>query len=606
MSEPRTTDCINDFDIKLANVNGTGSASANMLLMKAIFRMGVPVVGKNYFPSNIQGLPTWYEIRVSRDGYISRSGKTDLVVAMNAQSYKQDLASVSPGGYLIYDSTWPRSHQLHRPAITILGVPLAKMCNEAFDGVRARILMKNVAYVGVLAALLDIDIDVIRQLLSESFSRRPDLVDSNLQAIMLGYDYATSHFDCPLNFRVSALDETSDQIMIDGNTATALGCMYAGATVGAWYPITPSTSVMDAFKNFCGKYRTDPETGERSYFIIQSEDELAAIGMVLGAGWMGARAFTPTSGPGISLMGEFLGFAYFAEIPAVLINVQRVGPSTGLPTRTQQADILSCAYASHGDTKQVLLFPANPEECFHFAVAAFDLAERLQTPIIFMSDLDIGMNDWACPSLEWDDDYRPDRGKVVTAEDLEKMEHFWRYHDVDGDGICARSLPGVHAKGSYFVRGSGHNHQAHYTESPEAYVELMERIDAKFDTAAEFVPQPVLTGTGKARLGIISIGSCDGPVREALDIIAAEGGKLDYLRIRAFPFPSVVREFLDSHERVFVVEQNRDGQLRKLIINEFDIGTRKMVSICVYDGLPMAAGDIVEKLRSKLAQGAAA
>ena len=606
MSEPRTTDCINDFDIKLANVNGTGSASANMLLMKAIFRMGVPVVGKNYFPSNIQGLPTWYEIRVSREGYISRSGKTDLMVAMNAQSYKQDLASVSPGGYLIYDSTWPRSHLLHRTDITILGVPLAKMCNETFDGVRARILMKNVAYVGVLAALLDIDMGVIRQLLAESFSRRPDLVESNLQAIMLGHDYATSHFDCPLSFRVSALDKTSDQIMIDGNTATALGCMYAGATVGAWYPITPSTSVMDAFKNFCGKYRTDPETGERSYFIIQAEDELAAIGMVLGASWMGARAFTPTSGPGISLMSEFLGFAYFAEIPAVLINVQRVGPSTGLPTRTQQADILSCAYASHGDTKQVLLFPANPEECFHFAVAAFDLAERLQTPIILMSDLDIGMNDWVCPRLAWDDDYRPDRGKVVTAEDLEKMEHFWRYDDVDGDGICARSLPGVHSKGSYFVRGSGHNHQARYTESPEAYVELMERINAKFDTAAELVPQPILTGTGKARLGIISIGSCDGPVREALDIIAAEGGKLDYLRVRAFPFPPVVREFLDSHERVFVVEQNRDGQLRKLIINEFDIGTRKMVSICVYDGLPMAAGDIVEKLRSKLAQGAAA
>ncbi|MGI9265451.1 MAG: 2-oxoacid:acceptor oxidoreductase subunit alpha [Gammaproteobacteria bacterium] len=606
MSEPRTTDCVNDFDIKLANVNGTGSASANTLLMKAIFRMGVPVVGKNYFPSNIQGLPTWYEIRVSRDGYIARSGKTDLMVAMNAQSYEQDLASVSPGGYLIYDSTWPRSHMLHRPDITILGVPLAKMCNEAFDGVRARILMKNVAYVGVLAALLDIDMEVIRQLLVESFSRRPDLVESNLQAIRLGFDYAMSHFDCPLNYRVAALDETADNIMVDGNTATALGCLYAGATVGAWYPITPSTSVMDAFKNFCSRYRQDPETGERSYFIVQAEDELAAIGMVLGAGWMGARAFTPTSGPGISLMGEFLGFAYFAEIPAVLINVQRVGPSTGLPTRTQQADILSCAYASHGDTKQVLLFPANPEECFHFAVAAFDLAERLQTPVIFMSDLDIGMNDWACPRLEWEDSYRPDRGKVVTAAELEEMENFWRYHDVDGDGICARSLPGVHAKGSYFARGSGHNHQAKYTESSEAYVELMDRIDSKFETAADLVPQPVLAGSGKSTLGIISVGSCDGAVLETLDILAAEGSKMDYLRVRAFPFSAAVREFLENHERVFVVEQNRDGQLRTLIINTFDIGTRKMESICVYDGLPLSAESIVKKLRVKLAQGAAA
>ncbi len=606
MSEPHAPDCINDFSIRLANVNGTGSASANTLLMKAIFRMGVPVVGKNYFPSNIQGLPTWYEIRVTRQGYISRAGKTDLMVAMNAQSYESDLDSVSPGGFLIYDSTWPRSHLLHRSDITILGVPLARMCNEAFEGVRARILMKNVAYVGVLAALLEIDLDIIRQLLVESFSRRPDLVDSNLQAIMLGYDYAREHFECPLRFRVAGMDRTSENIMIDGNTATALGCVYAGATVGAWYPITPSTSVMDGFRNFCRKYRQDPETGEKNYFIVQAEDELAAIGMVLGANWMGARAFTPTSGPGVSLMSEFLGFAYFAEIPAVLINVQRVGPSTGLPTRTQQADILSCAYASHGDTKHVLLFPANPEECFYFAVQAFDLSERLQTPVIFMSDLDIGMNDWPCPILDWDDEYRPDRGKVLSAEELEEMEKFWRYDDVDGDGICARSLPGVHPKGSYFVRGSGHNHMGKYTESSEAYVEIMHRIDKKFRTAEDLVPQPVIRGSGRAAIGIISIGSCDGAVCEALDVFEEEGVKLDYLRVRAFPFTQSLRDFLETHERIFVVEQNRDGQLLKLINNECDVDTSKLESIPLFDGLPVAAEDIVSNLRSKMAQGAAA
>lgn len=606
MSEPHAPDCINDFSIRLANVNGTGSASANTLLMKAIFRMGIPVVGKNYFPSNIQGLPTWYEIRVTRKGYISRAGKTDLLVAMNAQSYESDLDSVSPGGFLIYDSTWPRSHLLHRSDITILGVPLARMCNEAFDGVRARILMKNVAYVGVLAALLEIDLDIIRQLLVESFSRRPDLVDSNLQAIMLGYDYAREHFECPLRFRVAGMDRTAETIMIDGNTATALGCVYAGATVGAWYPITPSTSVMDGFRNFCRKYRQDPESGEKNYFIVQAEDELAAIGMVLGANWMGARAFTPTSGPGVSLMSEFLGFAYFAEIPAVLINVQRVGPSTGLPTRTQQADILSCAYASHGDTKHVLLFPANPEECFYFAVQAFDLTERLQTPVIFMSDLDIGMNDWPCPILEWDDDYRPDRGKVLSAEELEGMEKFWRYDDVDGDGICARSLPGVHPKGSYFVRGSGHNHMGKYTESSEAYVEIMHRIDKKFRTAEDLVPQPVIKGSGRAAIGIISIGSCDGAVGEALDVFEEEGVKLDYLRVRAFPFTQSLRDFLETHERIFVVEQNRDGQLLKLINNECDVDTSKLESIPLFDGLPVAAEDIVSNLRSKMAQGAAA
>ncbi|MDX1507045.1 MAG: 2-oxoacid:acceptor oxidoreductase subunit alpha, partial [Woeseiaceae bacterium] len=465
---------VNDVVIKIGTVNGTGSASANGLLRKAIFRMGVPVVGKNYFPSNIQGLPTWYEIRVTGDGYQSRSDRVDVMVAMNAQTYAKDMADVSPGGWLIYDSTWPRSKQLDREDITVLGVPLSRMCNETFDGARARILMKNIAYVGVVAALLDIDLDIITDLLEETFAAKSHLIDSNMQAIRLGYDYAQEHFVCPLPARVEALDKTKGHIVIDGNTAAGLGCMYAGATVGAWYPITPSTSLMDAFAGFCRKYRSDKDTDKRTYCIIQAEDELAAIGMVLGAAWNGARAFTPTSGPGISLMSEFLGFAYYAEIPAVVFNVQRTGPSTGMPTRTQQSDILSCAYASHGDTRHVLLFPSDPYECFYTALQAFDLAERLQTPVMVLSDLDIGMNDWMVREFEWDENYVPDRGKVLSAEDLEAMDKFYRYLDVDGDGIPYRTLPGVHPKGAYFTRGSGHTKYGGYTEDSAAYQDVVD------------------------------------------------------------------------------------------------------------------------------------
>ncbi len=606
MPESPAPEGVNDFTIKLANVNGTGSASANTLLMKSIFRMGVPVMGKNYFPSNIQGLPTWYEIRVSRDGHIGRSGEVDVVVAMNAETYARDLDGLKPGGYLIYDSTWPRSHLLHRDDVSILGVPLSRMCNEHFEGVRARILMKNITYVGVLAALLEIDLDVIRELLRETFAGKQKLVDANLEAIRLGYDYACEHFDCPLPIRVAPMDETGGRIMIDGNTAAALGCLYAGATVGAWYPITPSTSLMDAFKSFCARYRTDPQSGERRYTVIQAEDELAAIGMVLGAGWNGARAFTPTSGPGISLMSEFLGFGYFAEIPAVLFNVQRAGPSTGLPTRTQQADIMACAYASHGDTRHVLLFPADPAECFELAVAAFDLAERLQTPVIVLSDLDIGMNDWMCPILHWDDDYRPDRGKVLDAEALDKTARFWRYEDVDGDGIGYRSLPGAHPNGAYFVRGSGHNAAARYTEDSAEYVEIVDRLRRKWDTAATLVPRAVLTGSGRARVGLLSIGSCDGAVREAMLRLEEEGIRADYLRVRAFPFGEEVRAFLDAHERVFVVEQNRDGQLRTLLVNELDVDPRSLESVRCYDGLPMSWRSVSEPVRAALARGAAA
>jgi 2-oxoglutarate ferredoxin oxidoreductase subunit alpha len=606
MPESQSAERVNDFVIKLANVNGTGSASANSLLMKSIFRMGVPVMGKNYFPSNIQGLPTWYEIRVTRDGHVARSGRVDIMVAMNAATYGRDLAELESGGVLIYDSTWPRSHELSREDVTILGIPLAAMCNERFDGVRARILMKNVVYVGALAALLDLDLAVIEQLLAESFASKPKLADSNMEAIRMGFDYAREHFECPLATRVTPMDETSRHVMIDGNTAAALGCLYAGATVGAWYPITPSTSLMDGFRSLCAAYRTDPETGEQRYCVIQAEDELAAIGMVLGASWMGARAFTPTSGPGISLMSEFIGFGYYAEIPAVLFDVQRVGPSTGMPTRTQQCDILLCAYASHGDTRHPILFPANPEECFYLSVAAFDLAERLQTPVFVLSDLDIGMNDWMCPEFEWDDDYRWDRGKVLGAEELEAADHFWRYYDADGDAIPYRTLPGVHPRGAYFTRGSGHNAKGAYTEDSGEYREVMDRLVRKFETAAEYVPKPVTVSNGRSDLAILSIGSCDGPIREALHILAADGVNLDYMRVRAFPFSTEVQEFLDAHERIFVVEQNRDAQLRALLVNEARVDPDKLISLLHYDGLPMASECIVQGVREEVAKGAAA
>jgi 2-oxoglutarate ferredoxin oxidoreductase subunit alpha len=606
MSEPQAAERVNDFVIKLANVNGTGSASANSLLMKSIFRMGVPVVGKNFFPSNIQGLPTWYEIRLSSDGHISRSGNVDIMVAMNAETYRRDLADVSPGGVLVYDSTWPRSHELVREDVTILGLPLSKMCNESFDGVRARILMKNVTYVGALVALLDIDLEVLKALLSETFSNKPRLVEANMKAIQLGYDYAMEHFDCPLSFRVSPMDKTAGHIMIDGNTAAALGCLYAGATVGAWYPITPSTSLMDAFRGFCDEFRTDAESGQRRFCVVQAEDELAAIGMVLGASWMGARSFTPTSGPGVSLMSEFIGYGYYAEVPAVIFDVQRVGPSTGMPTRTQQCDILLAAYCSHGDTRHPILFPADPHECFELAVKAFDLAERLQTPVFVLSDLDIGMNDWMCPKLEWDDAYRWDRGKVLDREDLEKMDHFWRYYDADGDGIPYRTLPGTHPRGAYFTRGSGHNARGAYTEDSDEYREVVDRLKRKFATAADLVPAPVTVGNGRSDAAILSVGSCDGAVREALAILSAEGVNLGYMRIRAFPFSARVQEFLDRHERVFVVEQNRDAQLRTLLIAETRVDPQKLVPVLHYDGLPIGSDCVVGAIREAMTKGAAA
>jgi 2-oxoglutarate/2-oxoacid ferredoxin oxidoreductase subunit alpha len=598
---------VNEFVVTIANVNGTGSASANGLLMKSIFRMGIPVTGKNFFPSNIQGLPTWYEIRVSGRGYLARSGQVDIMVAMNAQTYAQDLAEVAPGGTLIYDSSWPRNRSLVRSDIQVLGVPLAKLCNERFRNPRARILMKNMGYVGVLAALLEIDLDVIRDLIKETFASKEKLIGANMDAVQMGYDYAKEHFDCPLVTRLEHLDKTRGHIMIDGNTAAALGCVYAGATVGAWYPITPSTSLMDGFKSFCEEYRRDHDTGERKFAIIQAEDELAAIGIVLGATWNGARAFTPTSGPGLSLMNEFLGFAYYAELPAVIFDVQRVGPSTGMPTRTQQADILLAAYASHGDTCHVLLFPANPAECFEFAVTAFDLADSLQTPVIVLSDLDIGMNDWMCPELIWDDRYRPNRGKVLTAEQLDSIEKFYRYDDADGDGIPYRTYPGVHPKGSYFVRGSGHNRFGAYTENGREYQEVVDRLKRKFERAAELVPEPVIRRTRKkSECAIVAAGSGDNAVIEALDQLAEKGLHLDYMRIKAFPFGKKVREFLDDYERVFVIDQNRDAQLKALLTLETDYPKSKMTSILHYHGLPMDCRYIVDSITRALAKGKAA
>jgi 2-oxoglutarate ferredoxin oxidoreductase subunit alpha len=596
----------NDVVIKIGTVNGTGSASANGLLLKSIFRMGVPVVGKNYFPSNIQGLPTWYEIRVTGEGHQSRSDRVDIMVAMNAQTYAQDLAEVTSGGWLLYDSTWPRSRLLDRADITVLGIPLSRMCNEAFDGARTRILMKNIAYVGAVAALLDIDLGVIEESLKKTFAAKKHLADDNFKAVRLGYDYARENFACPLPLTVERMDKTDGHIMIDGNTAAGLGCVYAGATVGAWYPITPSTSLMDAFKAFAKQFRMDPESGGKKFCIVQAEDELAAIGVVLGATWNGARAFTPTSGPGISLMGEFIGFAYYAELPAVIFDVQRTGPSTGMPTRTQQCDILACAYASHGDTRHVLLFPANPEECFYTAQTAFDLADRLQTPVIVMSDLDIGMNDWMCPDLKWDENYVPDRGKLLTPEQLESMDKFYRYLDVDGDGITYRTLPGEHPKGSYFTRGSGHTKYGAYTEDSAAYQDVVDRLLVKWETARSLVPAPEIHFSKFNKAGVIAVGSSDGAVNEALLRLKEKNVGLNYCRIKAFPFNDEVRDFIAKHERVYVVEQNRDAQLRSLLMLDLDINPAKLVPVLHYNGMPISAGIVVERIMANLAKGEAA
>lgn len=593
---------VNDFAFKLANVNGTGSASANSLLMQAIFRMGIPVTGKNLFPSNIQGLPTWYEIRVSKDGYGARALDYDLVVAMNAQTYDRDVREVRPGGYLLYDSSWPLDRKLWREDIEFIGIPLAQMVNDAFAEPRERTLMKNIAYAGALIALLDIDMGTVSALLHEKFSKKKALLDSNDKALRLGMDYARAHFKCPLPFSLEKIEGGNDQkILIDGNTATALGAVYAGCTVAAWYPITPATSVMDGFKEWCERYRKDPETGKNNYLILQAEDELAAIGMVIGASWNGARAFTSTAGPGISLMNELLGLAYYAEIPAVVVDVQRVGPSTGMPTRTQQSDLLECAYASHGDTKHIVLIPANPKECFEMAVAAFDLADQFQTPVILMSDLDIGMNDWVVDKLDWDDNYVPNRGRVLTSEQIDALPRFSRYlADESTDFVPQRTLPGINPKGAFFTRGSGHNKHGGYTEMPSEYAEVMDRLLAKHKASAKYVPAPIVEKRPDAKVGIISMGGCDPAIREALDLLAHRGIPCDYMRIRAFPFPQEVEDFLMAHDVTYIVEQNRDAQLKTLLTVETAVPKDKMRSLLPYSGFPLSAQTVIEPLLKEL------
>jgi 2-oxoglutarate/2-oxoacid ferredoxin oxidoreductase subunit alpha len=596
---------INDCAIKLANVNGTGSASANSLLMESIFRMGIPVSGKNLFPSNIQGLPTWYEIRANKSGYTARAIDYDLMVAMNAQTYDADIREVRAGGYVMFDSTWPLDEVLLRPDVHLLGVPFAAMCNDHFSGARQRILLKNIAYTGALVAVLNIDYEIVVNLLTEKFAGKEKLRASNQVALRLGYDYAREHFDCPLPFHLETMPPPGDRILIDGNTAAALGCVYAGATVAAWYPITPATSVMDAFKGFCERYRRDPDTGENKYLIVQAEDELASIGMVLGASWNGARAFTSTAGPGISLMNELLGLAYYAEIPAVVFDIQRTGPSTGMPTRTQQGDILECAYASHGDTKHILLFPANPSECFHFAVEAFDLAEHFQTPVMVLSDLDIGMNDWVVPEFQWDDSYRPNRGRVLSAADLDEIETFYRYIGEGDEYVAPRTLPGVHPNGAYFTRGSGHNMFGAYTETPAEYQEVVDRLALKHGAAARRTPAPIIESRPGAAIGVVTLGSCDLAVREALDLLArpSDGEPpivADFMRVRGFPFGDEIEAFLDDHEVCFVVEQNRDGQLRSLLILETLIPKSKLRSVRAYGGFPLSASQVTDDIRNQL------
>jgi 2-oxoglutarate ferredoxin oxidoreductase subunit alpha len=599
---------INDFVIKFANVNGSGSASANELFVKAVMRMGVPVSPRNIFPSNIQGMPTWYEARVCEKGYHGRRGGVDMVVAMNPQTWDADVAEVESGGYLFYDSTRPLPPAKFREDLHTLGVPLTEIANNAYTDPRQRTLFKNIIYVGALSLLLDVDAEVFEKLFAEQYKGKERLLESNIQALHLGRDYVKSHLAYPIGLQVKRSDKVGDQIFTDGNSASGLGLVYGGATVAAWYPITPSTSIPEAFQKYCQKFRIDPATGQHKFAIVQAEDELASIGMVIGAGWNGARAFTATSGPGVSLMTEFLGLAYFAEIPVTIVNVQRGGPSTGMPTRTQQSDLLACAYASHGDTKHVLLFPQDPHECFTHSAAALDLAERLQTPVFVMLDLDIGMNQRLCKPFVWDDAKEYDRGKVMTADELEAGKPFGRYRDVDGDGIPWRTLPGTHpSKGAFFTRGTSRNPQAIYSEAGPDYIYNMERLIRKFKTAETLVPQPILRNAlAPTRIGVMYYGSTTPAMREALDVLERNGDHVDALRLCAFPFPDAVRYFLAEHDTIFVVEQNRDAQMRTLLINELDVNPAKLVKVLHYDGTPITARFIIHSIHESLAKTAQA
>jgi len=593
---------VNDFVVKFANINGSGSASANALFARSVLRMGVPVAARNIFPSNIQGLPTWYEVRVTEHGWRGRRGGVDLMVAMNPETWIQDVAEIESGGYLFYDSTRPMPPSRFREDITTIGMPITALCNAQYTDARQRQLFKNIIYLGALASLLSIDPAEVEKLLGEQYKGKESLLDANRKAFRLGYDFESEH-TAPLGLKVERRDRVGQKIFVDGNKAAAMGALYGGATVCAWYPITPSSSLAEVFGAQARKLRVDPDTGRHRYAFVQCEDELASIGMVIGAAWNGARAFTATSGPGVSLMQEFIGLAYFAEIPAVIFDVQRGSPSTGMPTKTQQADVLSCAYASHGDTKHVLLFPEDPKECFEMGAQAFDLADRLQTPVFVMLDLDIGMQDWLCEPLTWDDDRRMDRGKLMTTADLEAGKEFGRYLDVDGDGIPYRTLPGTHAKrGAYFTRGTSKDRYARYTEDGPAYVDNMRRLLRKFDTAKRYVPGPVIERAAQpTRAGVVWYGSTGAPMEEALAALQAQGIHLDRLRIRAFPFADSIADFVADHEHVFVVEQNRDAQLRSLLINEHGLSPQKLIPVLHYDGNPLTARFVTREIAEKAA-----
>ena len=587
----------NDFVIRFANVNGSGSASANGMFAKALFRMGVPISTRNIFPSNIEGLPTWFEVRASAAGYRGRREGVDLMVAMNAETYEEDVAALVPGGYLLYDNSAGLDRRLFRRDVNHVGVPISKLIVAAYTDPRQRKLFKNIVYVGALSALLNIDFDVITGMVSTQYRGKDELIAPNIRALEMGRDYAREYLECPLPMQARRSDAIGDKIMIDGNEAGALGAIYAGATICAWYPITPSTSMAEAFEKHAARLRVDKDTGQHKFAVIQAEDEMAAIGIVIGAAWNGARAFTATSGPGLSLMSEFLGLAYFAEIPAVLFDIQRAGPSTGMPTRTQQGDLLSAAYASHGDTRHPLLFPSTPGESFELAATAFDLADRLQTPIIVLSDLELGMNENLSDPLTWDDDRRYDRGKVLTSEDLDEIEEFGRYVDVDGDGIGYRTLPGTHpTKGAFFTRGTARDAFARYTEAAEPYTENMDRLLVKWRTAATLVPAPEISGC-RHGVGIVYYGTTAVPMAEALHYLAQDGVRLDTMRIRGFPFSDAVVEFIDAHDFVIVVEQNRDGQMKTLLVNETGVDPAKIVSVLSYGGLSISADTIRERVR---------
>ena len=593
----------NDFVVKFANVNGSGSASANELFARAILRMGVPVSPRNIFPSNIQGLPTWYEVRVTEASYLGRRGGVDMMVAMNPQTWDKDIKEIDVGGYLFYDSSKPMPKSKFRDDINVIGMPLTEICNKTYSDPRQRQLFKNIIYVGALSALLDMDPAEIEKLFTEQYKGKEALLQSNFKALKLGREYALEHLQCPLGIKIKRANNVGDKIFIDGNSAAALGAVYGGASVCAWYPITPSSSLAESFIGYCQKLRKEPETGKARYAIIQGEDELASVGIAIGAGWNGARSFTTTSGPGISLMNEFIGLAYFAEIPVVLIDVQRGGPSTGMPTRTQQSDVLSCAYASHGDTKHVLLFPEDPTECFEMSAQAHDLAERLQTPIFVMTDLDIGMNTRLCRPMAWDETKAYDRGKVMTYDALEAGADFGRYNDVEGDGIPYRTYPGTHPQhGAYFTRGTTKDKYARYSEAGPDYIENVTRLLRKFETAKKLVPQPVLHKAKEpARFGAIYYGSTSPAMTEALDALAAQGIHVDAMRVRGFPFAAEVKEFVMSHPSTFLIEQNRDAQLKTLLITEEQINTDRLISVLHYDGTPITARFIADHISKHIA-----